>query len=204
MIIINNDQPLVLSQIFTLFYAVLYGAIFTLSDRWRPFYSSFEYEPQIRRHILSFFFFALFPVFYFISTLLELNKISVINHTSLFLSFYSVAPLGFFYICWSLYMRKYSDKYYSCNEKKEGSVVYESLKWGGDRIFTRSIIVFVLFFYLFPIIATCCFFKISCFWYYLVLSIISILIYCARKFEATVYFVLKLFHIINPKENKCS
>ena len=109
-------------QIFTLFFAVIYGALFTISDRWRPFFMSHKSQEGIRRIFLSLIFFGVIPVIYFVFTFFVLAKTVSDGTFSSILSPLAavlfVMPLGAFYLIWLWIVIPNKEKFYSGHELK--------------------------------------------------------------------------------------
>lgn len=148
---INNVQPLVISQIFTLFYAVLYGAIFTLSDRWRPFYRYSKEPNGFKRLLLSLVFLGLLPVLYFCLMIqILLNITCSVNILNTFAIIYAVAPLGSLYILWTFIIRRWYKSFYSDHELSL-EPIKSTLEWGGP-VSKESVIFFLFGFDFLPII----------------------------------------------------
>ncbi len=93
-------------QLFLFFYAIVYGAFFTLSDRWKPF--TFEKGPQgFARFCLSMTLLAAMPVVYFSYVFLTLGGWHAvflrdsISFLRLFVIFVLVTPIYGFYCLWA-------------------------------------------------------------------------------------------------------
>ncbi len=93
-------------QIFLVFYGILYGAFFTLSDRWKPF--AFENMREGRnRLVLSVVFLGLLPVVYFAWAFQRLPYLisgvfieKQLSFPGLFLVMFFVTPVYGFYALW--------------------------------------------------------------------------------------------------------
>jgi hypothetical protein len=141
---INMSLP---SQIFLLFYAVLYGVLFTLSDRWRPFFSAQNEPHGWRRLIISLVLFGLLPVTYFLLAMQKMTQASATDLFHLGIAIYAVAPLGFFYVLWLFIVVPRKDFFYTPYELN-ASPVKDSLDWVGVNYPSKQGIIFwaVLFF----------------------------------------------------------
>jgi len=141
------------SQIFLLFYAVLYGAIFTISERWRPFNVANNPDKGWCRLVLSLIFLAGLPVVYFLLTFEGLLSVSTYNTISLAVAVYAVAPLAAFYFLWGWIVTWGRNTFYSDNERKT-EPLKSSLTWiGTGHITFVGASAILLVFLVFPIIA---------------------------------------------------
>jgi len=93
-------------QIFLFFYAIIYGALFTLSDRWKPF--TFERGREGRaRFLLSLMFFGVLPVLYFSYVFLLLGSerqplsVDLPSILRVASAFALVVPIYGFYSLWA-------------------------------------------------------------------------------------------------------
>lgn len=142
--------------IFSLFYAILFGAIFTISDRWRPFTCSGETREGRKRVNLSILLLGVFPVLYFLFTFSSLSSITLKGILSLGIVIYLVVPLYAFYISWVMIVSFNKSKYYSAQEQDKPPIV-ESLFWIADRPPSKLyLFLFYAFFILIPIILVSC------------------------------------------------
>ena len=135
--------------IFSVFYAVLYGAIFTISDRWRPFTYAGPNNPEgCKRFLLSLVLLVLFPVFYFILIFDPLSYICQRGFLKLLLPIYLVSPLYAFFVLWVTCVSSNKNIYYSQQEQRRPPI-RDSLFWISDdpqhrlylRIFCSVLIV---------------------------------------------------------------
>jgi hypothetical protein len=140
------------SQIFLLFYAVLFGAIFTISDRWRPFALPHKSREGWQRFLLSTVFFGVLPVGYLILVLPMLFSINATTRTCLGLAVYAVAPLVGFYFSWVWIVLWKRDNFYT-PEQQELEPVRSSLQWVGKQPLSLwAIALFILVFFFLPMI----------------------------------------------------
>lgn len=100
------------SQIFTLFYAVLYGALFTITDKWRPLMGTAFSPRGWNRLLLSVALYGLAPVLYFVLAFTGFQGVRTVTPRDLLLSIYCVAPLVFFHFCWIWMVAGEPDCYY--------------------------------------------------------------------------------------------
>ena len=115
--------------IFLLFYAVLYGAIFTISDKWKPFTYAGSDNPEGRKRVLSsVFFLVLLPVFYFILCVNSLSYICERGSLKFLTPICLVSPLYAFYVLWAMLVSSKKDIFYSHREQIS-PVIHESLFW---------------------------------------------------------------------------
>jgi len=143
----------VASQIFLLFYAVLYGALFTISDRWRPFASSHRSRTDLFRATLAAFFFGLLPIGYFLWALPRLLLIAGTRTVDLLVAAYAVAPLAGFYFLWLWLVLRYRPTFYSA-EQISLEPVKSSIQWIGDSpVSVTGVIVLTLALVVGPIVA---------------------------------------------------
>jgi len=104
-------------QIFSLFYAILYGVIFTLSDKWKPFtHARSERHEGLKRVISSIIALVMFPVSYFISCFWVMGHISKFEFCKLLITIFLVSPLYAFYSLWAMYVPYHRDTFYSKGE----------------------------------------------------------------------------------------
>ena len=109
--------------VFTVFYAILYGAIFTVSDKWKPFsYAGSNNRKGLKRCICSLIMLVLIPVIYFI------HCFAALANTESAYSILLVSPLYALYSLWSMYVPFNKDKFYS-EEEQRTSPVKDSLFW---------------------------------------------------------------------------
>ena len=143
------------SQVFLVFYAIIYGAVFAVSDRWRPFFVR-RYEWQgVRRAVLSLFFFGFFPVLYFLVVFQLLLTNERKDPVLLGVVIYSVAPLYAFLCIWAWIVVRWKDFFY-CMEEQRLEPVRNSLDWLGSKApsFSRyPFVVVVALFLIGPIIS---------------------------------------------------
>jgi hypothetical protein len=139
------------SQVFLLFYAVIYGALFTISDRWRPFSMRHGSRQGAWRSVLSVIFFGVFPGLYFIWAFLRWLTIQGKDPVVLAVAIYSVAPLYAFHFIWSWFVRAHKDIFYSAEEQSREPVC-KALGWvGSERVPTWIRALMVAFFLIGPI-----------------------------------------------------
>jgi hypothetical protein len=133
-----------LQTIFSLFYAVLYGAIFTISDRWRPFTFAGPNNPEGRKRVISsLMLLVLFPVFYFILCFFSLSYTCKVGFLKLLMTIYLVSPLFAVYVLWAMLVSLKKDNFYSEQEQASPPIA-ESLLWATDRPLSR-IFLYILF-----------------------------------------------------------
>lgn len=119
------------SQIFLLFYAVLYGILFTISDRWRPFATPHLSRQAWYRLALSVMCFGVLPVVYFLLALRLLMSVDKSSTWHLALAIYAVAPLAAFHFSWIWIVLSRRNTFYSTNEQVL-EPVKSSLEWVGE------------------------------------------------------------------------
>ena len=119
------------AQVFALFYAVLYGALFTISDKWRPFFVRRGSRQGRKRLGLAVLFFGLLPVAYFVIALDIWMRIQTINIWWLALAIYSVLPLYAFHYAWSWIVQANRASFYAQEELDEDPVA-ASFRFLGD------------------------------------------------------------------------
>jgi hypothetical protein len=105
-----------ISQVFLLFYAVLYGAIFTISDRWRPFLMPRKCKQAGRRFALSTALLGILPVGYFLLAFPVLESTDASSRGWLALAVYQAAPLMSFYFSWVWIVIWKKETFYSPEE----------------------------------------------------------------------------------------
>ena len=138
------------SQIFLLFYAVLYGVLFTLSDRWRPFYSSHQEPHGWRRLLISLAMFGVLPVIYFLLAVQKMMQVSSTDFFHLALAIYAVAPIGFFYVLW-LFIVVPRRKFFYTPYELNTSPVKDSMDWIGTNYpTTRGVVFWAIVFFVIP------------------------------------------------------
>ena len=136
------------SQIFLVFYAVLYGALFTFSDRWRPFFMTHSSQQGWNRLLLSLFFFGVAPVVYLILVLPLLMLVAKSSIISIGLAIYAIAPLVAFYLLWVWLVISWKDKFYS-EQELQLDPVKNSFLWVGEKPLSKRGVVFLLYIFLF-------------------------------------------------------
>lgn len=104
------------AQIFALFYAVLYGALFTISDRWRPFFVRHRSKQGSYRLALSVLFFGFFPAAYFVIAFQVWMRVPGSKIWLLALAMYCVLPLYAFHCIWSWIVQGRRTIFYSSEE----------------------------------------------------------------------------------------
>lgn len=104
------------AQIFALFYAVLYGALFTISDRWRPFFVRHGSKQGKKRLLLALVFFGAFPAGYFVIALPVFLRVREVYAWVLPIAMYSVLPLYAFHCGWSWIVQASRTTFYSPEE----------------------------------------------------------------------------------------
>lgn len=140
------------SQIFLLFYAVLFGAIFTISDRWRPFALPHRSKEGWRRFLLSVVFVGVLPIGYFLLAFPILLSISGSTRICLGLAVYAVAPLVGFYFSWVWIVLWKKNMFYT-REQQDLEPVRGSLQWVGDQPLSPwTITLFCTALFLMPVI----------------------------------------------------
>lgn len=128
-----NKEMNASQTIFSLFYAILYGAIFTISDRWRPFTFAGSNNPEGRKRVNSgILMLGLFPVAYFILCFFSLSHVCRIGFFELLMTIYLVSPLYAIYVLWVMLVSFQKDKFYS-KEEQRFSPIHESLFWIANR-----------------------------------------------------------------------
>ena len=130
-----------LSEVFLVFYAVLYGVLFTLSDRWRPFFTSHTSRHGWKRLALSLVLLGLAPVSYLILILPKIAQKTSVDWYYVLFAVYEVAPIGFFYILWVIITLRWREIFYSRLEQGT-EPVKSSLKWVGKETPTIGGIAF--------------------------------------------------------------
>ncbi len=110
------------AQMFALFYAVLYGALFTISDRWRPFFVRHGSKEGRNRLALAVLFFGLFPAAYFVTALRVWLRVPGSEIPALALAMYSVLPLYAFHCVWSWIVQGGRTIFYSPEELDEDPI----------------------------------------------------------------------------------
>jgi hypothetical protein len=126
----------IVSQVFLLFYAVIYGVVFTISGRWSPFFIRHSEKEGWYRLGLSLIFFGLLPVIYFIIALPRLLIVSKSDGLNLFLAVYCVSPLIAFYFLWAWIVLGWPDKYYTKSEKCHEPLLTSLELVGNEQVFT--------------------------------------------------------------------
>lgn len=115
--------------IFSLFYAVLYGAIFTISDRWRPFTFAGSNNPEGHKRVnASLLLLGVFPVSYFILCFFSLSNICKMGFFKLLMAIYLVSPLYAVYVLWAMLVSFQKNKFYS-KQEQTSSPIRKSLFW---------------------------------------------------------------------------
>lgn len=138
------------SQIFVLFYAVFYGAIFTMSDRWRPFFVSHTAHHGWKKLAFSLVFLGLFPVGYFVIVLPLFLPIKDSSWICLFLAVYAVAPIFAFNFFWTWIVVSKRNIFYS-QQEQQTEPVKSSLEWvGKSPLVFKGYLFFVAVFILVP------------------------------------------------------
>jgi len=120
------------SQVFLLLYAVMFGAVFTISDRFRPFALPPQSKPGRRRVVLSLLFLGVLPTGYLLFALPILLSVNSTTRGCLGLAIYVVAPLIFSYFSWVWIILWKTDKFYD-EEQLTIEPVRSSLEWVGER-----------------------------------------------------------------------
>lgn len=130
-------------QVFIIFYAVLYGAIFTISDRWRPFFASPNSSKSISRLKLSFVLLGVLPIIYFLFMFTQLSHFDKTGWWLIFIIF-SVAPLYGIYNIWSWIVVSRKDKFFSDYEQNNSnSPVKHALGWVGGKTPSIKYMIFM-------------------------------------------------------------
>ena len=141
----------IVAQVFLLFYAVLYGVLFTISDRWRPFFISHGSKEGWRRMGLSLVLYGIIPIGYFLLVLPMILEITNFDRISLGLAIYAVAPLIASYFLWVWLVISKKDEYYSKAEQQL-EPVKSSLEWVAQRpISSLGVLILLVAFYIGPI-----------------------------------------------------
>ena len=122
--------------IFSLFYAILYGAIFTISDRWRPFTMAGLSCAGWRRVFLSFGLLVVVPIAYFIVSLFSLSQVKEMGPWKLLEIILLVSPLYASYVLWALCVSCRKKPFFSVRERRL-LPVKESLHWTSNRSHNR-------------------------------------------------------------------
>jgi hypothetical protein len=118
------------NQVFLLFYAVLYGALFTITDKWRPLMGSFGCK-GLRRLGASVVCYGLAPVSYFVVAFMQLEHLRKPTCVSLSipLSILCVAPLIFFHFCWIWWVVPRRERYYEVYHLKTDETLRAAIRW---------------------------------------------------------------------------
>ncbi len=141
----------IVGHVFILFYAVLYGVIFAISDRWRPFIIHHSTKEGWRRLLLSFFFIGIFPIAYFIFALPCLLMVSKADVLYLALTVYCVTPLVAFYFLWIWIVFRKPSTFYTKQEQDTDPLKSELLRATEVPISTIIFAFQIVFFILGPI-----------------------------------------------------
>jgi hypothetical protein len=149
----SYDMEMNAQAIFTVFYAILYGAIFTISDKWRPFtYAGYKNHKGRKRICLSTLMLLLLPIIYFIVCFLALVNACKIGSFSqamlryfletgydsviecfsqgvtIGITIFLVSPVYALFSLWATRVSSCKDKYYSQQEQLKPPV-RDSLSW---------------------------------------------------------------------------
>lgn len=139
------------SQVFLLFYAVIYGVLFTISDRWRPFFTHHRSKESWYRFILSLLFFGILPVGYFLFVFPPLLYVTGTSTLQIAISAYAVAPIISFYFIWIWIVLWQKDTFYTDIEQNT-EPLKTSLTWlGRDSVSLLGICIGVILFLLVPV-----------------------------------------------------
>jgi hypothetical protein len=140
------------SQIFALFYAVLYGALFTITDKWRPVMGTFGCKGQ-RRLLASFVCYGLLPVCYFVVAFLRLESVRATS-LNIPLSIVCVAPLVFFHFVWIWWVVPRRNRYYETYHLKHDETLRAAIRWtlvGGNYNSCRAKVLSFVFLLVLPL-----------------------------------------------------
>lgn len=119
-------------QVFLLFFAVMYGVVFTISDRWRPFFMHHRTSQGWRRGLLSLIFFGLCPIGYFLVAFPILLRVSADSIVPMAVSAYAVAPLIAFYFIW-IWIILWRPQMFYTEQERNTEPLKTSLAWLGDQ-----------------------------------------------------------------------
>lgn len=131
------------SQVFLLFYAVLYGALFTITDKWRPLMGVFGPKGR-NRLVLSVILYGLAPVLYFLRAFRQLQGVRAPTYFNLLLSIYSVVPLVFFHFCWIWVVVPNVGRFYEDRHLKD-TTLDAVITWTRVGDYTKPIFVLLSF-----------------------------------------------------------
>ncbi len=119
-------------QVFLLFFAVMYGVIFTISDRWRPFFMHHRTSQGWRRSLLGLIFFGLCPIGYFLIAFTLLLRVSTNSIVHMAVSAYAVAPLIAFYFIW-IWIILWRPQIFYTEQERNTEPLKTSLAWLGNN-----------------------------------------------------------------------
>ena len=102
--------------IFPVFFAVIYGAIFTISDRWRPFFTHFGRQTSKTRLVWSGVLLGILPIGYFSLMLWWKSSSTSAQWWVPLLSAYASAPIALFYWIFVWISIKWKFSLYSTGE----------------------------------------------------------------------------------------
>ena len=156
------------SQVFALFYAVLYGALFTITDKWRPLMGSFGCK-GLRRLGASVVWYGLTPVSYFVVAFMQIEHLRKPTCLSLSipLSILCVAPLIFFHFCWIWWVVPRRERYYEAEHLTTDETLKAAIKWtevGGNynsccaKVVSLALLLLlplVVLFFVLPLLQAC-------------------------------------------------
>jgi hypothetical protein len=109
------------SHVFVVFYAVLYGALFTISDRWRPFFVEHGSAQGILRWLWAAFCYGALPIGYFLAVRYWFRTTRT-DTISLLAAAYLMFPLVAFHTLWSWVVGANPDRFYSATERAKEPV----------------------------------------------------------------------------------
>src|SRR2546427_9980022 len=140
------------SQIFALFFAVLYGALFTISDRWRPFFIRHDSREGWYRAAMATGCLGVCPVLYFVFAFEIMLGVAGSTWVQLVIAVYAVAPLVAFYFVWLWIILRDPKKAYSPSEQGI-EPVKSSLDWvGGNGVSAAGVVALLGIFLVGPIL----------------------------------------------------
>ncbi len=149
-------------QIFLLFYAILYGALFTLSDRWKPFIFESGKEGNAR-YLLSVILFGILPILYFYIafSILARTQTAITGSWQGFLRFlllfFLVTPIYGFYCIWGGIVLLKRDLFYA-NSTWDFIVHRNPLEGTTQRTAVKALVIGVIL-VVGPLLTLYCFFR---------------------------------------------